>query len=69
MFTTKPFKHGDFLLQYKGALVNGMEGERKEASYSEKLGSFMYFFQWNGKTHWYVFLSPDQKKYLIRNIS
>ena len=51
MFTTKSFKHGDFLLQYKGELVDGMEEERREASHSEA-GDFMQFFQWMGKTHW-----------------
>ena len=52
VFTTKPFQSGDFLLQYKGEHIDAKEGERREEEYSDDLGSFMFYFQWDGKTNW-----------------
>ncbi|XP_044180170.1 uncharacterized protein LOC114952155 isoform X4 [Acropora millepora] len=47
VFATREFQMGDFLLQYKGELISGEEGERREKRYSSDLGNFLYFFQWN----------------------
>ena len=52
VFTTRPFKCGDFLLQYKGRFMDVKEAERKEEEYTEEMGSYMFYFQWEGKTHW-----------------
>lgn len=52
VFATREFQMGDFLLQYKGELISGEEGERREKRYSTDLGNFLYFFQWNETTYW-----------------
>lgn len=55
VFTTIPFRKGDFLLHYKGDLISATEGEEREEKYPEDVGNFLYFFTDNGKTCWYVF--------------
>ena len=45
VFATKPFKKGDFLLEYKGDLITRVKHARQlEKEYEkEGQGSFMYF--------------------------
>lgn len=53
VFTTQPFKKGDFLLHYAGDLLNGDEAEKKEKMYNKaKKGSYMYYFIHEGKHQW-----------------
>ncbi|CAH3186026.1 unnamed protein product, partial [Porites lobata] len=51
VFTTREFKSGDFLLEYRGEIVGRKEAEERENKYLPHHGSFMYFFQWEGKTY------------------
>lgn len=48
----KHFSKGDFLLHYRGELIDIEEAERREHLYAEKYGSFMYFFLHAGKIMW-----------------
>ena len=41
---------GSFLLQYKGELVDGKEGEKREQE--REPSGFRYFFQSHGKMMW-----------------
>lgn len=47
-------KQGDFLCCYKGELINKAEGERRKCDYREELGSYLFFFNHNGKDLWFV---------------
>lgn len=51
VFTTKPFKQGDFLLIYDGELVSGDEGERREREEGES--GFRYFFSYS-RRNWCI---------------
>ena len=55
VFSTKKFFDGDFLLHYKGELIQNMKQARRlEKEYEEAgLGSFMYFFKYSERTMWY----------------
>ncbi|XP_034236288.1 mucin-17-like [Thrips palmi] len=46
--TDIPFKTGDFVLEYKGELITGVEGRKREERYSEG-PSYLYFFNFEGK--------------------
>lgn len=48
----KTIKKGDFLLHYRGDLIDIEEAGRREQSYDGKHGSFMYFFSHAGKEMW-----------------
>ncbi|XP_052249218.1 uncharacterized protein LOC127858807 isoform X6 [Dreissena polymorpha] len=52
VFATKPFKKGDFLLEYKGDLITRVKHARQlEKEYEkEGQGSFMYFFKYRDKS-------------------
>jgi len=53
VFTTQEFSRGDFLLEYKGDLINYDEAQRREKEYADAdLGSFLYFFKYKGKNLW-----------------
>ena len=54
VFTTRPFNKGHFLLCYKGEIITGREGERREQAYPDESGIFLYFYKDNGKTCWYA---------------
>ena len=43
---------GDFLLHYRGELIDIDEADHREHSYDPKYGSFMYFFSHAGKIMW-----------------
>lgn len=45
VFATKVFFQSDFLLQYRGEVVSGKEGERRLDCASPNVGSFMYFYE------------------------
>lgn len=48
----KEFQQGDFLLEYRGELLSLQEGEKREEEYPEDKGSFLFFFQHDGKVKW-----------------
>ena len=71
VFTTIPFNKDDFLVQYKGQILRGQEGEEREKNYSDEDGNFLFFFEDHGETCWYVcvqegFNAPDHKLYFIQ---
>ncbi|XP_025837662.1 N-lysine methyltransferase KMT5A [Agrilus planipennis] len=44
--TTKPFKRGDFVVEYSGELIDMSEAKRREEEYAEdqNTGCYMYYF-------------------------
>ena len=54
VFTTKEFKTGDFLLEYRGDLISHKDGLQREKTYKSSQGSFLYFFKdgQNGTKWW-----------------
>lgn len=48
VFATKEFLAGDFLLEYKGEVIDNAEGERR-LSKAAKHESFIYFFETSGR--------------------
>lgn len=59
IFTTKECKKGDFLLEYRGAIVPQQEGQKRSKRYPLHLGSFIYYFKAKGESKplWYVVVS------------
>ena len=49
VFTTKTLDAGEFVVEYYGNLLTEEEAEKREAKYTEKDGSFLYYF---GKKKW-----------------
>ena len=52
VFATKKFEKGQYLLTYKGPLLNAKDGEEKIAD--GQGGNFVYFFQHLGKDMWLI---------------
>lgn len=51
--TTREFSKGDFILEYKGDLLDANEAVRRERQYkSQHLGCFMYYFTHSGQALW-----------------
>ncbi|XP_029949996.1 uncharacterized protein LOC115390320 isoform X2 [Salarias fasciatus] len=49
IFSTTPFEKGDFLLEYRGELINKQECEKRQRLYHSSLKVFMFEFRFNGK--------------------
>ncbi|XP_062421876.1 uncharacterized protein LOC119228025 isoform X2 [Pungitius pungitius] len=49
IFTSAPFDKGDFLLEYRGELINHKECQRRQSLYHDHLKVFMFEFHFNGK--------------------
>ena len=45
VFTTKFFKKGEFLLEYRGDYVGYSEALKREKNYKQCQGSFLFFFK------------------------
>ena len=58
----RPFFNGQFICEYAGELLMDIkEARRREKEYPEEKGSFMFFFQYDGKKMWLVCLhNADQ---------
>lgn len=52
VFAQKNFKKGEPLMFYVGELLTTDEGRKRERKYTEKDGSFVYFFTHNGSNWW-----------------
>lgn len=52
VFTTREFKPDEFLLEYAGELLSYKEASRRESSYTEVDGSFLFFFNAQNKVLW-----------------
>jgi len=49
------FKKSDFILEYRGDLIDSQEAAQRESRYeNEDVGCFMYYFVHCGKTMWLV---------------
>jgi len=47
VFATKSFWSGDFILEYRGELIEGIEGDQRYENGQQ--GSFLYFFEVEGR--------------------
>lgn len=66
----KEFTKGDFILQYKGDVIDDKEAAVREELYSQHgMGCFMYYFNQAGKEVWYVSASSCIELFLITVIS
>lgn len=55
VITTRDFLPKPFLLEYSGELISLEEAEKREELYKSQMKEcFMYFFQHENKTAWYV---------------
>lgn len=56
VFASKEFKIGDFICEYDGDLITPHEARNREITYLEtvKTGSYLYFFQFEGKSYWLI---------------
>jgi len=49
------FNKGDFIMEYRGDLINSEEAVKRESLYEKSgAGCFMYYFVHSGKTMWLV---------------
>ncbi len=52
MFATANFHKGDFVVEYRGDLIDCDEEERRRKLYHAKCLVFMFDFCWKEKTWW-----------------
>ncbi|XP_077410424.1 uncharacterized protein LOC144040249 [Vanacampus margaritifer] len=50
VFACASFEKGDFLLEYRGALLSKQECERRQRLYHDKMKAFMFEFHFDGRT-------------------
>ena len=52
---SRPFKKGEFVVEYAGDLVDLGVAKQRENSYSvnQHVGCYMYYFQHRDKNYWY----------------
>jgi len=63
VFVDRNFAKGDFLLVYRGDLIDSSEAyEREERYENEPVGCFMYYFTHCGQTMWYSFFICNKSK-------
>ncbi len=53
--TTQCFKKGDYVVEYKGELVDRETAKAREADYVQdpNVGCYMYYFQFQQLNYWY----------------
>ncbi|XP_030650286.1 lysine methyltransferase 5Ab [Chanos chanos] len=53
VFADRPFRKGEFVVEYHGDLIQIADAKRREASYAQdpKTGCYMYYFQYRNKTY------------------
>ena len=54
VLSTKPFRQGDFVVEYYGDLIDVKEAKEREAEYARdtSIGCYMYYFQFKNKQYW-----------------
>lgn len=52
LFAKGSFCKGDFIVEYRGELINYAELERRRKLYHPSCAVFMFEFKWRGKTWW-----------------
>lgn len=52
--TTRPFKRGEFVIEYIGDLISMSEAQIREAKYAadDNTGCYMYYFKHNEQQYW-----------------
>lgn len=43
---------GDFVVEYRGDMINHTESQRRRKIYHSSCTAFMFDFKWRGKTWW-----------------
>ena len=46
MVTQRAFQKGDFLLEYRGDLVDKAEADRRRTTYTDEQAVFLFDFKW-----------------------
>ena len=56
VFPTRPFRKGEFIVEYSGELISMDEAKKREKDYlnDEEIGSYMYYFSNKSSKLWYV---------------
>ncbi|XP_078790071.1 uncharacterized protein LOC105358446 isoform X3 [Oryzias latipes] len=49
VFATHPFNKGDFIVEYRGDMINEKECERRKRVYHHSCATFMFAFRWKEK--------------------
>ena len=51
---TKPFRRGDFVVEYAGDRIDLKDAKEREANYSKKsdIGCYMYYFTFKNRHYW-----------------
>ncbi|TRY60771.1 hypothetical protein DNTS_029621 [Danionella cerebrum] len=49
LFAVRPFCKGDFVVEYRGDLVDEAEAERRRRVYHTSCAAFFFLFKWRGK--------------------
>ena len=49
MFAVTNFAKGEFVLEYRGDLINAEESRRRQRVYHSAMKGFMFDFIWHGK--------------------
>uniref|UniRef100_A0AAV2JRC5 Sodium channel protein n=1 Tax=Knipowitschia caucasica TaxID=637954 RepID=A0AAV2JRC5_KNICA len=62
IFAKKKVQQGDFVVEYKGELIDSAEEERRRRVYSPRCSVFMYNFQWHEKT-WCIDASREDQSF------
>lgn len=52
VFATTNIEPGEFLLEYVGGRISGLEGEALFKKYSDADAAFLYFYSFQGQTFW-----------------
>jgi len=52
VFAKSHFRKGDFVVEYRGELINSEESQRRRRTYHNRCGVFMFDFYWKEKTWW-----------------
>uniref|UniRef100_A0A9J8D2F0 SET domain-containing protein n=1 Tax=Cyprinus carpio carpio TaxID=630221 RepID=A0A9J8D2F0_CYPCA len=50
VFAKTPFRKGDFVVEYRGELINSKESQRRRRTYHNRCAVFMFDFYWQEKT-------------------
>ncbi|KAG1933789.1 hypothetical protein F2P79_020338 [Pimephales promelas] len=50
VFAKSHFRKGDFVVEYRGELINSEESQRRRRTYHNRCGVFMFDFYWKEKT-------------------
>lgn len=71
VYTLKPLKKKDYVMEYKGDLLTYAEGKLREASYETHpdISSYMFFLNFKDKKFWLVVLTCIEVIFTSNNFS